>query len=223
MKAYVICVLVLTVSAASILLSPIGTAFAAGGQAMDLVRSIKAFYFKDASDFAVDFKVNSKMKDISFDGSFMFKPPMSFAVEAKSPALQLKIAFREGNGFIYLPAANMITNLDKLTQAKTRSVQIPKSMTELDTHIEKLPTEFDLTVTADALTKISGKSKKARGSFDAFVDPKTSELKSIMTFNNKGDEEISIEVKNFRRIKIDNTVFDKPQGAVETNLPIPIF
>lgn len=221
MKAYITVILsaVLVLSA----LAPAAFAAADSRQAVDALKAVKAFYMKDASDFAVDFKVNSKMKDISFDGTFMFKPPMNFAIEARSAALQLKIAFRDGNGFIYLPAANMITNLDKVAQTKTRSLQIPRSPAELDSRIENVTGDFDLSLTPGDQTKITGKSRKAKGSFDAFIDGKSSELKSVVTYNNKGEEVITLEVKNFRRVKVENSMFDKPQGAVETNLPVPIF
>ncbi|HNY10329.1 MAG TPA: hypothetical protein PKK26_01945 [Candidatus Wallbacteria bacterium] len=198
-------------------------AFAA--DAMSVVRSVKSFYFKANSDFIVSFKVNSKMRDIAFDGNFMFRPPMNFIIDAVSSALQVKIVFKEADGFIYLPAANMITNLDKMTQLKTKSIQIPKNMAQLDSKLDQLAADFELDASDEPgdVIKISGKSKKAKGAFSALVDKKSFELKSIATFTAKGAEEMFIEFKNYRKEKVSEALFERPTGAIEANLPVPVF
>jgi len=214
--------LVLAVTAA--FLSPFENAFAAP-DAMSAVKSVKSFYFKDNSDFVVGFKVNSKMRDIAFEGNFMFRPPMNFIIDAVSSALQVKIVFKEADGFIYLPAANMITNLDKMTQLKTKSIQVPKNIAQLDSKLEQLAAEFELAASDEPgdIIKISGRSKKAKGSFNALADKKTFELKSIVTFTAKGVEELTIEFKNYKKEKVSEALFERPKGAIETNLPVPVF
>lgn len=194
------------------------------GEPLTVVKAVRDFYFKQAKDFTVDFKVDSKLKDIAFAGKFMLRAPLNFAIEAKSTALEVKIVFKNGDGFIYLPTANIMTNLDAVTRAKTRGIKIPSNAAQLDEQLEKLPAEFDLEISEEgANIAVSGKSKKARGSFKAFVDKATCEIKSITTFNKSGAQELVIELKNFRHEAVSEKLFEKPQGAIETNLPIPVF
>jgi len=208
-----------------ILTSYFAQAFAAdNSKPNEVIAAAKDFYLKAAKDFKLDFKIDSKIKDISFAGSFMLKPPLNFAIEAKSAALEVKIAFQDGNGFIYLPAANIITNLDKLTQAKTHSLEIPKNVDQLNAKIKSAANDFVLeTASENGSIKLIGKSKDAHGAFSAVLDSKTYEIKSITTFNKKGLPELFIELKNFRYEALADNIFSKPQGAVETNLPVPVF
>lgn len=189
-----------------------------------VVRAVSDFYFKQAKDFTVDFKVDSKLKDIAFAGKFMLRAPLNFAIEAKSTALEVKIAFKGGDGFIYLPAANIITNLDSVTRAKTKGIEIPATLEQLNARLEKLSAEFDLQAAEEGGgIAVTGISKKGRGSFKAVVDKSTYEIKTVTTFNKNGAQELVIELKNFKHEPVSEKLFEKPQGAIETNLPIPVF
>ncbi|HBC75597.1 MAG: hypothetical protein A2008_08850 [Candidatus Wallbacteria bacterium GWC2_49_35] len=197
---------------------------ACAGEPLTVVKAVRDFYFKQAKDFTLDFKVDSKLKDIAFAGKFMLHAPLNFAIEAKSTALEVKIVFKNGDGFIYLPTANIMTNLDAVTRAKTRGIKIPSTPAQLDEQLDKLPAEFELEVSEEGDNiAVSGKSKKARGSFKAVVDKATYEIRSITTFNKSGAQELVIELINFKHEAVNEKLFEKPQGAIETNLPIPVF
>ncbi|HPG59396.1 MAG TPA: hypothetical protein PKW98_16365 [Candidatus Wallbacteria bacterium] len=190
----------------------------------ETIKAVSDFYFKQAKDFTLDFKVDSKIKDIAFEGKFRFHAPFCFAIDAKSTALEVKISFKNGDGFIYLPTANIITNLDAITRAKTRGIEIPATVEQLNTRLGRLPAEFDLASSEEGANIIlSGKSKNARGSFNAAIDKATHEIKSLTTFNKNGAQELFIELKNFKLEPVGEKLFEKPQGAIETNLPIPVF
>lgn len=190
----------------------------------ELLSKLSGRYLKEQADFTSNFKVNSKIKDISFEGKFYFKPAMSFVVDAASAALKLKIVFTNGDGFIYLPAANIITNLDKLTQQKTKSIQFPSNVQELETKMSLFLSEFEVAKAEDGqFLKFTAKSKKARGSFCVLLDKASSDLKNITTYNNKGNEELIIEFSGYQKEKVADSLFVKPQNAVEANMPVPLF
>ena len=190
----------------------------------EVINASSDFYFKQAKDFVVDFKVDSKLKDIAFEGNFRLRAPFDFAIEAKSAALEVRVAFKGGDGFIYLPTANIITNLDAVTRAKTKGIQIPATVEQLNERLSKLNDEFELeAVENGGQIMLGGISKTGRGSFKAVIDKASREVRSVATFNKKGVEELLIELKNFKYEPADNKLFEKPQGAIETNLPIPVF
>ncbi len=216
-------VILLKLESSGLIITP-DTAHAGAPSPDELVQSISAFYFSQAKDFAVDFKVDSKLKDIAFEGKFRLRAPFDFFIDAKSSALEVKIAFKNGDGFIYLPAANIITNLDSVTRIKTGGIKIPSSVEQLNERLKKLNGEFELEASDDKdIITLGGLSKTGRGSFKAVIDKSSFEIKSISTFNKKGVHELLITLKNFKYEPAAEKLFEKPQGAIETNLPIPVF
>jgi hypothetical protein len=190
----------------------------------EVIKASSDFYFKQAKDFVVDFKVDSKIKDIAFEGKFRLRAPFNFAIEAKSTALEVRVAFKDGDGFIYLPTANIITNLDAVTRAKTKGIHIPATVEQLNARLSKLSDEFELdALESGAEITLGGISKTGRGSFKAVIDKSSREVRSVATFNKKGVQELFIELKNFKYEPAAAKLFEKPQGAIETNLPIPVF
>lgn len=191
---------------------------------LELIRASSDFYFKQAKDFVIDFKVDSKIKDIAFAGKFRLNAPFNFAIEAKSTALEVRVAFKNGDGFIYLPTANIITNLDAVTRAKTKGIHIPATVEQLNDRLNKLKDEFELEVSENgSQITLGGISKNGRGSFKAVIDKASYEIRSVATFNKKGVQELLIELNNFKFEPASAKLFEKPQGAIETNLPIPVF
>ena len=191
---------------------------------LEVIKASSDFYFKQAKDFVIDFKVDSKIKDIAFEGKFRLHAPFNFAIEAKSTALEVRVAFKDGDGFIYLPTANIITNLDAVTRAKTKGIHIPSNVEQLNARLNKLSDEFELETSENgSQITLGGISKNGRGSFKAVIDKASFEIRSVATFNKKGVQELFIELNNFKHEPASDKLFEKPQGAIETNLPIPVF